>query len=833
MWLEEDCVKTLKSISVSVFVLILTGGTLADAGENDTTEAAQRVVPEIRAYRVNPHAPVIDGKLDDSVWNGPNIQKVSRFTQTDPDEGKLPTESTLVAVAYDEKALYVAFWCYDSAPDKVARKLVRRDRWSQSDQASVRLDTYHDHRTGVLFTVSAAGTQRDMRIYNDTWTDESWDGVWSSAVKAQPWGWSAEMAIPYHCLRFPQQSEQVWGVDFVRVVDRKNEWTQWAFVPSKEGGMASNFGHLTNLTGIEPARHLEVLPYVVSDYESKPGNRWSSGRDFYGNTGVDVKYGLASDMTLDAAINPDFGQVELDQPVLNLSTYETFFSEKRPFFIEGGDLFETNFMLFYSRRIGRSPVFSVNDPRIFDEVDRPRTSTILGAAKLSGKLGDRTSIAVLAAVTDEEKSKYAVIDSIFHQQTDSVGNVVAADTSFSYRHGVVEPRAGYSVVRVKQNVFQRSTLGGTLTVASQATRYPAVTGGGDWRLFTNNGKWFVTGQSIFSRVDPRHTGFGFTMSVGKEAGQHVRGEVGVTIKDPYLNINRLGYTSRANSRRAYTWWQYRTIDDWWIVRNSWNNINFWYSENYAGVEIEKGADFNFSVEFINNWSLGGGISLQAEKYSDDETRGHGVWEWPEVPTASWWLSLNTDPRKMFALNLNPGSGKDRGGFWWAHYTGVDFRPRSNMEFSLGANYVRNFRATRWVTNPDDSTTIFADLDKDQVSLSASASVMFSRDLSCQLSAEGLISGLDYRNYRPYLGGDRYGPVVSGYNSDFTWGALNSTLLVRWEYRPGSTLYLVWTRAKSDWSRNANHIDLTRDFNRFFSTGSENLFLIKTTYWLNI
>jgi hypothetical protein len=227
------------------------------------------------------------------------------------------------------------------------------------------------------------------------------------------------------------------------------------------------------------------------------------------------------------------------------------------------------------------------------------------------------------------------------------------------------------------------------------------------------------------------------------------------------------------------------------------------------------------------------VEFQAEKYSDLETRGHGIWEWPQVPTVSWWASLSTDSRRMFSFNLNPGSGSDRNGSWWANYIGVDFRPKSNMEFSLGTNIIRDRGVTRWVGNPADDTTLFADLDRDQITLSGSAGIMFSRNLSCQLSAEGLISGLDYQNYRPYLGHNQYGPSQGGYNSDFNWGALNSTLLVRWEYRLGSTLYVVWTRAKSDFDQSRNDVNFSEDFDRFFSAGSENLFLVKASYWMNM
>ncbi len=484
----------------------------------------------------------------------------------------------------------------------------------------------------------------------------------------------------------------------------------------------------------------------------------------------------------------------------------------------------------------------MKDPFLFKELERPRASTILGAAKLAGKLGDRTSIAVLAAVTDREKSRY--VDTVVHYEQDSTGQLVPRDTTFSFHTGVVEPQAGYTVVRVKQDFLARSSAGLMLTVASQDTRYPAVTGGGDWRLYTNDGKWYVSGQSIFSRVDPNHTGFGLMMSAGKDAGEHVLAQVSLTIEDPYLNINRLGYISRNNRRSFGSWVQYRTTDDWWIIRNSYNNFNFWYEKNYEGVEISKGGNWNLNLDFTNNWYLGCGASIQAEKYNDLETRGHGIWQWPIAPTYSWWFNLSTDPRRMFSFTLNPGSGGDRGGLWWANYIGVNFRPRSNMEFSLGTNYTRNFHVTRWVDNPTNSTTVFADLDRDEISLSASAGIMFSRNFSCQLSAEGLLSGLDYRNYRPYLGGNEYGPpgswpegtysgVGNNPNFDSNLGALNSTLLLRWEYRPGSTIYLVWTRSKSDFDSRRNHLDVKKDMERFFSAGSENLFLVKASYWMNI
>jgi hypothetical protein len=361
------------------------------ADENLITE---RIIPELRATRINPTAPALDGNLDDPCWHGSDLQLARDFIQREPDEGKAATESTVVAVVYDDHAVYFAFWCYDDEPDKIDRQLVRRDRWGESDVVTVRLDPYHDHQTGYRFDISAAGVMRDCRLYNDINSDYSWDGVWDSAVKMQPWGWSAEIKIPFHSLRFADKPDQTWGMNVTRYISRRNESPWWAFSPSEDGGFVSKFGHLSGLTGIKPSRHLEILPYAMGSIETEPKDESNpDGRGYMKNTGFDLKYGIASNLILDVAVNPDFGQVELDEPVLNLSAYETYYEEKRPFFIEGANLFDTRFGIFYSRRIGRPPNGDIEDEddRYYDPnfdyyTNYPNAVTILNAAKLTGKL---------------------------------------------------------------------------------------------------------------------------------------------------------------------------------------------------------------------------------------------------------------------------------------------------------------------------------------------------------------------------------------------------------------------------------------------------------------
>lgn len=780
------------------------------------TAQDEREVPELRASRVNSPSPVIDGDLDDSAWNRTEMEYAHHFTQREPDEGEAATESTRVAVVYDDEAVYIGFWCYDSEPDKITRQLVRRDRFSEADYVRVNLDPYHDHQTGYCFWVNAANVQQDARLFNENWMEFAWDGVWGSAVQKQPWGWSAEIKIPYHCIRFAGNGEQTWGIDFTRGINRKTEDIRWAFVPSSEGGFVSNFGHLTGLSGIEPASHLELLPYTVSGLETEPSHAGNpDGRDWMKNLGFDFKYGLATNLTLDATVNPDFGQVELDQPVLNLSAYETWYEERRPFFMEGMELFNTEFQMFYSRRIGRSPWRDpVEDPLYYTRY--PKSTTILGAAKMTGKLASGTEMALLSAVTEEEKAKYA----------EEAAN---GDTVFG--EGVVEPGAAYTVLRVKQDVLTESNVGGMMTLAAQDSEHPAATGGIDWRLRTSNGYWGVQGQSVFSRVDDRHTGFGADLTFERCAGEHVRGAVGINWMDRFLDLNRLGYLRRNDRRHGWGWMQYRTTDDIWILRNTWNNVNVYGSWNNDGANIGRGWNFNNQMQFVNNWYGWMGFAMDFPKYDDRETRGHGLWENPD----SWhaWFCFDTDERKKWSFEFDYFFGESRLSPWWAGEVGVRYRPVSNMEFWIHGEYTHDFDQLMWVENPDDETTIFADKDQNIFEMDASASIVFRPNISLQLSAQGLLTGLDYRNYRPYLGSGRYGPLQSEYDHDYNYSALNSTLLLRWEYRPGSTLYLVWTRAREEVDDTVSDLNLSRDFERFYSRGGENVFLIKASYWMNI
>lgn len=524
---------------------------------------------------------------------------------------------------------------------------------------------------------------------------------------------------------------------------------------------------------------------------------------------------MSPNLIFDAAINPDFGQVELDSPVLNLSAFETWYPEKRPFFLEGADIFDTQFDLFYSRRIGHAPTRWPGDVDYY--TDRPDGTTILVAGKVTGKVADRTTLGVLNAYTPEEVADFV-------------------DTAGEPRSAVVEPRSNYSVMRMKRDVLRSSHVGVMGTLASRDDGHPAAAGGVDWNLKTAGGAWGIDGQVIGRRVDAEQTGFGWTAQLSKLAGEHLRAKVSATIKDPHLDINDLGYVSRNDFRQANLWVQYRRQTPWAIFRRTYHSVSGRLARNYAGDNIGRGLNYGLTAEFTNGWTLYGGVGASRADYNDLETRGNGLWKAPRA--WSWWASLHTDPRQPVRLTFNPGSGHGRNGSWWAHYTGPAFRPSESLELGLGVNYYRAFNETRWIDNLTDPDTgasvpVFADLDLDKTTPRLSGSWTLSPTLSWQMSANMLLSGLDFGNYRRYEGGDDCGALGTLEVGDYDYNqvAVNSTMILRWEYAPGSTLYFVWTRSQFE-QQDHNDLDLGRDFDTAFSSEAENVFLVKLTYWWN-
>nr|HQV31949.1 DUF5916 domain-containing protein [Calditrichia bacterium] len=530
----------------------------------------------------------IDGEINEDIWNSVPWAG-GDFIVRSPNEGEAPVANTRFKVLYDESYIYFAIRAYDAEPDKIVRRVARRDRF-EGDWVEVNIDSYFDKRTAFSFTITAAGVKGDEFISNDgdNW-DASWDPIWYVDTHLDDQGWTAEMKIPFSQIRFNSSDDQIWGLQVNRLNYRNNERSHWIFVPQSSKGWVHEFGELRGISGIEPSRRVEVLPYVVAKNERFPteaGNPFSDGSDFGGNLGIDAKIGLTSDITMDLTLNPDFGQVEADPSEVNLTAFETFFEEKRPFFIEGRNILDyavteaawggnySSDNLFYSRRIGRRPQ---RFPDVPDGgfVDQPRNSSILGAAKITGKTASGWSLGIMESITAQEK---AVIEGDGQRFKE-----------------VVEPATNYLLGRLQKdfNGGQR-TLGMIATATNRSKESlladrlhnAAYTGGVDFLQNMNDRVYYLSGNLIgsyvegdaraiantqmssthyFQRPDADHldydstrtslSGHGGTLKFGKRGDFKYQG--GVTWRSPGLELNDMGFLRRADEVNQWAWMNIR------------------------------------------------------------------------------------------------------------------------------------------------------------------------------------------------------------------------------------------------------------------------------------
>lgn len=767
----------------------------------------------------------LDGLLDEKFWQ--EAPAADGFKQTWPKEGQQASESTLVKLAYDDEALYVGITCYDSKPDQIRRRLTRRDRSSEADFVQIAIDSYNDKQTAYAFNVNTSGVQRDLYIYNNNWTDDTWDAVWESKVKDLPQGWTVEMKIPYHCLRFPPKDEQEWGIDFIRYISRNDETARWQFVPRAEAAGVSRYGTLRGIAQIDPPRHLEVLPYTTSKIKTEPvklGN--PDGKEALQDIGADFKWAISNNTVLDATINPDFGQVEADGTVLNLGRTETFFPEKRPFFLEGLQLYDTPFNLFYSRRIGgptRSPEGAASEDMV---VKQPESSTILYAGKLSGKTHGGLSYSMVNAITTDEHAEYL--------GTNDDGDTV------TFRERVAE-RSAANIARVKQDFLGNSSVGLTVTSLLKDERGPSYAGAIDWSLKTKKNNYGTRGQ--LGATDPgwMAPGWGAWLLAEKLSGKHVLGEMGFEYNDRAFDYNDLGFIGRADYVGGWNWMQYRTEKGLGPISRTWNNFNAWYNWTNAGDRLNLGGNWNGQVQFKNLWYLGGGHERTASK-RDDREIGGGVLV-PIPATTATWVWAETDYRKPVSGNINYFWGSDRDGAQNDYDLFMTVRPSTNMELTFGPSYGLSWNSSRYITTVDPSQStpgghLFAEQGAEQFSMTVRGIATFTTNLSVQLYAQPFVAHISHDNYKYWNGDDSYTPApdqsLDGTpdDPDFSVLSFNANVVVRWEYRPGSTVYLVWTQVRDDF-REIPSFGLKKGYDELFDLGSRNVFMVKLNYWWNI
>ncbi len=767
----------------------------------------------------------LDGLLEEKFWQEAPV--ANGFRQSWPSEGHAASESTWVKIAYDDEALYVGIICFDSKPHGIRKRLTRRDRSTEADFVQVCIDSYHDRQTGYAFAVNASGVQRDLYIYNNDWTDDKWDAVWQSKVRMVPSGWTVEMRIPYHCLRFPESAEQQWGIDFIRYISRNDETTRWEFVPRAQAAGVSRYGVLNGIGDVRPPRHLEVLPYTTSKLKTDPrtlGN--PKGRSDLQDFGGDIKWAISPNTVLDATVNPDFGQIEADGTVLNLSRFETRFPEKRPFFLEGLQLFDTDYSLFYSRRIGASPRYP--DSLQSDDylISLPEAATILYAGKLSGKTKGGVSYSMVNAVTSDEHAAYFGISD-------------AGDT-LKYRERVAE-RGVANITRVRKDILGNSSVGLMMTALNKDHHNPAYAGGADWNLKTKHGTYGTRGQVVTASPSVGAPGWGTTVVFEKYSGKHLLGNFAVEHEDRALNINDLGYLQRNDYSGGWGWMQYRTEKSLGPISRTWNNFNWWYGWNTAGQRLQLGGNWNGQIQFKNLWWLGGGHARDAAR-TDDREIGDGVGV--RLPSG-WdkWVWAETDYRKPISGNVNYAWGTSRDG----HYNNYDLfmtiRPATNVEFSFGPGYGITWGASRYVATVDPSGStpggyLFAEQTSEQYYMTIRGIATFTTNLSIQFYGQPFLANVTHDNYKFLTGSNQYTPApdqsLDGTDDDpdFSLLSFNANVVLRWEYRPGSTLFLVWSQARDDFNELPD-FTFNHGLTNLFDLGSHNVFMIKMNYWWNL
>ena len=889
--------------------------------------SAHAAAPTVHAVRVDERI-AVNARLDESAWA--SAPAVTSFTQTDPVEGAPATERTEVRIIYDAEAIYIGARMFDGT-GRISTRLGRRDSELQdSDWFIVVFDSYHYHQGGFRFKVNPSGVKGD-----EANGDRSWNPVWESATAIDADGWTAELRIPFSQLRFNTASVQEWGIQFYREVNSKAENTVFSFSLKSERGGAARFGHLHGIEGIVPSHRLEILPYVAARAEYRTieraprlafDNPFRDGSDIFGDVGADVKYRPTSNLTLDVTINPDFGQIEADEPQVNLSANETFFQEKRPFFIEGASIFRFGTLgaeggpgggggggggsgqIFYTRRVGREPQGQLpSDSRY---ADLPLASTILGAAKLSGRTARGWSIGIMEAVTAREVAPWV-------------------DSAAVEREAEVEPLSNYFVGRVARTVNGgQGDFGGILTMVhrdlgeealANRLRSSAYTAGIDFdhELFErtwsvgaaivgthirgrngvitaaqrSSARYFHRPDADHLSVDPAATsldGYRAAARIAKIAGAHWRGSLTGSATSPGYETNDLGFQSAADRIQLNLSVDYDERQPGPVFRTWGLGIKPDISANFGGDVVGRHVRLESNAQLLNYWSGRLEYDHEFETLDDRFTRGGPLAI--SVPEHRLNANISSDQRRNFTINLSGNERwNDAGGWAYSRNLRFGFKPSDFWSGEIGPSYSRNYTTAQYVnavTDPLATATfgrryIFGELRQTTLSVTGRLNVTFTPDLSFQLVAQPFISSGRYTNLKEFAaprtfsfltyGRDagsissvsadgRYtidpdsssignGPAAPFSIADpsFNTRTLAGTAALRYEWRPGSTLHVVWQQQRRCSIRGSDRSELPcngvvpdeygdfsarADSRALWRARPDNVFQIKISYWMN-
>lgn len=829
------------------------------------SDSTRKPVRTYTTSRLSTARPVIDGKLNDPCWATGNWS--GDFTQFIPSEGAKPTFPTYLKILYDDKNIYVAIRSIDPEPSKIQRYAGMRDE-ILGDMVGIDLDSYHDYRTGFEFNLSAYGQKVDLVLTNPMNWDVNWNAVWKGKVGLEDSAWTAEMEIPLSQLRFSREPEQVWGMHVWRWIGRLQEESDWEVQTLTGPGMLYNFGELHGIRDLKRSQRLEIMPYAlgsVRTFEKQPSNPFASaGRLTGGNAGLDAKIGISSNFTVDLTLNPDFGQVESDPSVMNLTAFETFYEEKRPFFLEARNIFNYEFddlNLFYSRRIGHAPSYAVpTSDSLFSK--SPDRTTILSALKLSGKTPEGLSVGFLQSLTASEFAQVSKLDGLKSKTR-------------------IEPLTSYTVARVQKDYHEGNTvLGGIFTSTNRVIRdaqleflaHDAYTGGLDflhqWKerkyyLDTRLVGSYVTGTKLailnlenaparyyqrpgaaylpYDTAATRLTGSGGKIKLGKGTGLW-RYSTALNWKSPGLELNDIGYMQIADmisNGNEISYFVNQPVSIFRTYTLKLEQFNLWnFNNDYLG----SGAHLSLYSEYKNKW--GSDLNLIYESPSLDTRilRGGPAMKVP----ASWYTfgSVRTDYSLRVSGNIsyeyqhNAENTADR----FSISPGIVLRPINSLKISFSASYGENRNKLQYIEPITDSIGIhylLSTLRQKTLGFTLRADYSITPEISFQYYGSPFVSQGVYsdliRITDPLAGhfDQRFVPENGDPGSNnFNFGQFRSNLVFRWEYRPGSFLYLVWSDERTS-APGTPMSNMGPSYRNLWKIHPGNVFLIKFNYWFSI
>ncbi|MBB3699605.1 carbohydrate binding family 9 domain-containing protein [Flammeovirga yaeyamensis] len=857
---------------------------------------SQQSKEEKRHYTTAPRGDkniTIDGVFDDDAWD--EVEWAADFTQRQPIDGAPPSQKTAFKVIYDDKYLYFAIRAFDTAPDSIVKRMSRRDGF-EGDFVEVNIDSYHDLTNAFSFTVSVSGVIGDEAISLDgnNW-DQSWDPIWWAKTTIDKEGWNAEMQIPLSQLRFTNNNHLTWGLQVTRRLFRNNERSYWQYIPRDAPGWVHNFGELTGLVGIKPQKQLEIAPYVLARNDRGPkeeGNPYKTGSEYGISAGVDGKIGITSDITFDFTVNPDFGQVEADPSQLNLSTFEIFLQERRPFFIEGrntlsfaatrsragGSFSRDN--LIYTRRIGKSPSY-YPDTEEGQYLDQPKSVPILGAYKLTGKNKKGFAFGVMQNFTAKTSAEI--------------------DTNGEKSKKTVEPFTSYLVGRATQDINQGNSVVGVAFTSTNRNiqddhldylHTNAYSGGIDFLHQWKDRTYYVQGNLMMSHVEgsteaitntqrsARHffqrpdadwvnvdstatslTGTGGYLKFGRGGGSPVRYEVGGTWRSPKFEINDVGFMNHADLMDQWSRVSYQTLQPVGVFRNIEASLRQYLYFDYGGNITYLGFHGGIELQFQNFWRIETGGSIQRQRLDNFKLRGGPGFLNPNREVL-WW-NIGSDNRKKLSFYFGNEYGFTQfdAGQNFDAWFGMNYRPINAIELSINPWFSYNSDHLQYVTteeNGSGNNYILSRIEQHTTGVTIRANLILRPNLSIQYYAQPFASRGDYYDFKRVEQpkaknyGDRFHQftpdeisynqnseeytVIDPQGGNYTFGKpdfdvveFNSNLVLRWEYIPGCTFFAVWSQGRNGLQEPFREFSLNEIVDNVFSAPSNDVFMLKATY----